>query len=198
MEDDMITKGVWDTFLTIEGERLLLVKRKHPFVVLFPIALTSLVTTIFVIGSFFFFTTLVHSFPLFIVTTLLLISLALSLITKNIIDWYFHMYILTTKKILEISYNPLSSRLMNDVLLDHVNCTEVDLRTQGFFGEILGIGDVVVTFDRPTKQEEFVFRDVKEGHSLGRFLTKQLIDRHTEMMRMQPIWFRGYQKGAQT
>jgi len=196
----MITKGVWDTFLTIDGERLLLVKRKHSFVVLFPIVLTSLVTTLFVIGSFFFFTTLVHSFPLFIVTALLLISIALSLITKNIIDWYFHMYILTTKKILEISYNPLSSRLMNDVLLDHVNCTEIDLRTQGFFGELIGIGDVVVTFDRPTKQEEFVFKDVKEGHSLGRFLTKQLIDRHAQMMQtqMQPIWFRGYQKGAQT
>lgn len=86
---------------------------------------------------------------------------------------------------------------MNDVLLDHVNCTEVDLHTQGFWGEMIGLGDVVVTFDRPTKQEEFTFKDIQDGHALGRFLTKVLMDRHTHMMN-QPIWFRGYQRGAQT
>lgn len=101
------------------------------------------------------------------------------------------MYILTTRKILEISYNPLSSRIVNDILLDHVNCTEIDLRTHGFFNELIGMGDIVITFDRPTHQEEFVFRDVKECHDLGRFLTRQLMDRHVQNM-MQPIWFRGH------
>lgn len=100
------------------------------------------------------------------------------------------MYILTTRKILEISYNPLSSRIVNDVLLDHVNCTEIDLKTNGFFNELIGMGDIVITFDRPTHQEEFVFRDIEECQDLGKYLTRKLMDRQMQSM-IHPIWFRG-------
>ena len=121
---------------------------------------------------------------------MLLGSVALSFITKNIIDWYFHMYILTTRKMLEIRYTPLSSYIMNDVLLDKVNCTEIDFRTKGIVNELLDIGDVVITFDRPTSQEEFVLRDIKSCHKLGSFLTRKLMDRETHESIQQTIWLR--------
>ena len=42
MKDGMIIQGKWNKFLTLEGEELLLVKRKHPFILFLPIALTGL------------------------------------------------------------------------------------------------------------------------------------------------------------
>src|SRR5258708_5379863 len=118
----MITKGDWKSFLTLHGENLLLVRRKHPFVVILPILLTSVLALFFIAVSFFLFTKFIFSVPLFIVTSLFLGALAISFITKSIIDWYFHLYVLTSRKILEIRYTPLSSYILNDILLDRVNC----------------------------------------------------------------------------
>ena len=193
MESGMIAKGNWDTFLTLNGEELLLVRRKHPFVVLFPLFLTSFIALCLILLVFFIFTQLLQSFSLFIASSLLIISFALSIITKNIIDWYFHLYVLTTRKIVEVSYNPLSKRSMNDILLDNVNCTEIDLRTHGFIHEIIGMGDLVITFDRPTYQEEFVLRDMQDTNSLGIFLTRKLMDRPMQT-HMHPIWFRSRER----
>lgn len=91
-----------------------------------------------------------------------------------------------------MSYTPLASHVASEVLLDKVNCTEVDLRVDGFFHELLDIGDVIITFDRPTHQEEFILRDIQHGNVIDRFLTQKLID-HQPTTMMQPIWFRRHQ-----
>jgi hypothetical protein len=191
MEDGMIARGSWERFLNLDREELLLVRRQHPFVVVFPIFVTSVLATFFTIASFVIFTSVLNSIPLLITTVLLLISIAITFITKNIIDWYFHLYILTNKKILEIRYTPLSSYIMNGVMLDKVNCTEIDFRTNGLMNELLDMGDVVITFDRPTSQEEFVLRDIESCHNLGIFLTRKLMARQTADI-AQTIWFKGH------
>lgn len=80
---------------------------------------------------------------------------------------------------------------MNDILLDKVNCTEIDLRRTGFVNELIDMGDVAITFDRPTRQEEFVLKDIESSYRLGIFLTKQLLDhKGTSLQQSQTIWLR--------
>jgi hypothetical protein len=194
MQNDMITRGNWNIFLTLKDEQLLLVKRKHPFVVLIPIIIICCLTLFFISSGFVLFQDIFYSPSLFYVTTLLLISLAISVSTKTIVDWYFHMYILTNRKILELRYTPLTSYIVNDVMLDRVNCTEVDLQTNGFLNEIIDMGDICITFDRPTRREEFVLKDIQGSHELATYLTQQLLDGTPQpassLQRQNTIWFR--------
>ncbi len=189
MDIDMVAKGDWQTFLSLKGEKILMVTRKHHFVVIVPIIIISCLALFFISSAFFFFEYILISHSLFIVTTLLLISAAISLITKAIIDWYFHMYMVTNRKILELRYTPLTSYLVNDVMLDRVSCTEIDLRTNGFLNELIDMGDIIMTFDRPTHQEEFVLKDICGSHKLANFLTQKLMD-DREQEPVLPMWYR--------
>ncbi len=196
MKENMITHGNWENFLTLEGEELLLVKRRHPFVVAFPLFILVLLTTIFFAAAFLLFIVITFSVQLFIISTLLIISLISTFLTKCIVDWHFHFYLLTTRKMLEVWYTPLYSYVVNDVLLDSVNCTQIDFRRNGIVQEILDIGDIVITFDRPTHQDEFVLKDVQECYRLGRFLTQKLLDK-SEFHRsnnVDTIWFKQREK----
>ncbi|HUQ85275.1 MAG TPA: hypothetical protein VM077_03025 [Candidatus Limnocylindrales bacterium] len=190
MKDGMVIKGDWDNFLNLEGEELLFVKRRHPFIIIYPLFLISTFTVIFSLFSQFLFTFIVPSFPLFIATTLLICSFSMSLMIYSYIYWYFHLYILTTRKILEVKYTPLFAHVVNDIFLDKVNCTEIDLSSKGFFHELIDMGDLIITFDRPTHQEEFILQDVKDCDELGKFLTQKLMDRNSEMAG-ETIWLRG-------
>lgn len=191
MQNGMITSGKnWNIFLTLRDEHLLLVKRKHPFVVAMPIFIIICLTLFFISSGFVVFQDYFSSSSLFFVTTLLLISIAISLVTKTIIDWYFHVYILTNRKILELCYSPLTSYIVNDVMLDRVSCTEIDLRSNGILNELIDMGDISITFDRPTHQEEFVLKDIQGSHQLGTYLTQQLMDSLPPQVIPQTIWFK--------
>jgi hypothetical protein len=197
MQNGMITSGNWNIFLTLKGEHLLLVKRKHPFVLLAPIIIIGCLTLFFIASAFVLFQSIFYSPSLFFVTTLLLISIAISLSTKTIVDWYFHMYILTNRKILELQYTPLTSYIANDVMLDRVNCTEIDLLSNGFFNEIIDMGDIALTFDRPTRREEFILKNIQGSHELATYLTQKLLDgapQSTNTLQQQnTIWFRQHE-----
>lgn len=197
MENGMITHGDWNVFLTLRDEKLLFVKRKHPFVFILPILFISCLSLFFIASGYIIFQNYVVSGPLFFVTVLLLVSIAISLITKTIVDWYLHVYILTNRKILELQYTPLTSYSVNDVMLDRVNCTEIDLRTHGFLNELIDMGDVLITFDRPTHEEEFILKDIQKSHQLANFLVQHLIDgnRHN-LPPYQPIWFKKHQANS--
>lgn len=190
MGKNMITSGKWNIFLTLNDEQLLLVKRRHPFVVIMPILFIGFLTLFFISSAFVIFQEFFLSSSLFFVTSLLLISISISLATKAIIDWYFHVYILTNRKVLELCYSPLTSYTVNDVMLDKVSCTEIDVRTNGFLNEIIDMGDILITFDRPTHQEEFVLKDVQKSHELATYLTQQLMDGVPNQVIQQTIWFK--------
>jgi hypothetical protein len=194
-EKSMITEGNWDKFLTLEGEELLIVTRKHPFTIILPIFFITFVMCLMILSAAILFTTLFPSPSLFITTVLLFISILLTFITKSIMDWHFHLYVLTNRKILEVWYAPLYAHVMNDILLDQVNCTQIDSRRNGFLNELIDMGDVVLTFDRPTHQEEFIFKDISKSYKSGVFLTRKLLDRSLHRpAAVQPIWFKSYSK----
>jgi len=199
MQNNMITSGNWNIFLTLKDENLLLVKRQHPFMLFMPILLTVCLTLFFISTAFLIFQNFFVSSVMFFGTALLLVSMAFSIIMKTIIDWYFHMYILTNRKILELRYTPLTSYIVNDVMLDKVSCTEIDLRSNGFLNELIDMGDISITFDRPTHQEEFILKDIQRSHELSTYLTQQLMDGtpNTNMLQ-NTIWFKQHSAESPT
>ncbi|HVF69475.1 MAG TPA: hypothetical protein VNA13_02820 [Xanthomonadales bacterium] len=189
MKDGMVIKGDWSTFLDWEGEELLLVIRRHVFTLISPLFLTWTVILLLGFIAVFLFTQALFSPPLLILSILLLLSIGISASVYSLVYWYFHIYVLTSRKILEVMYTPLFSHVVNDIFLDKVNCTEVDLSSKGFFHELIDMGDLTITFDRPTHQEEFVLQDIKNCDDVGKFLIKKLMGgRRHEAEEM--IWMR--------
>lgn len=194
MDKTRICTGNWQTFLTLKGEKLLMAVRKHPFVIIMPVITIILLTLLLLATGFVLFSQFYYSLPLLLTSSLLLISFSLAVIAKLIIDWYYHVYILTNRKILEFKYTPLTSYVVNDIMLDRVFCTEVDHQMSGTLQDLLDLGDIIITFDRPTHQEEFVLHDVQACRQISMFLTKQLLDGN-EQTPITPIWFSGHSWG---
>lgn len=171
----MVNKGDWSTFLDMEGEELLLVTRKHIFRVISPLLITWMTASLFGLAAYLLFIQIIFSIPIFVLSLMLIISIGISVAVYSWVYWYFHLYILTNRKILEVIYTPLYSHVVNDIFLDKVNCTEIDLSSKGFFHELIDMGDLTITFDRPTHQEEFVLQDIKSCDEVGKFLTQKLM-----------------------
>ncbi len=173
--NDRLQSAAEEKFITLPGEKLILVQRKYFLTLVLP-AITIVLSGFFSLAFSFTLFLLLSNYP-----TLFLSSLATTLIlmmaglSKLGIDWYFNFYIVTSRKILEIKYAPLFSREINKVLLDQVRCTEIDARVDGFINEFLDIGDITMTFDRPTHQEEFVIKDVKDPKEVERYLETTLV-----------------------
>lgn len=179
-------------FLTLPDEKLVVVTKKHWFVLMVPIVGTIFFALLIMATSFIFSLLLPASPHLFIVTSIITLVLMISLITKMCINWWLHFYVITNRKILEMRYSPLFSHTINEVLLDQVKCTEVDVKTNGIINELLNMGDVMITFDRPTHQEEFVLSDVEDPATIGFFLGDVFDITRTE--RTQLSWFKSKNK----
>lgn len=189
---DRLTQALSSNFLTLPGEKFLLATRKHWFVLAVPLVITGIVSFMLVILSSFlllFF----PSFPtLFFSIMLLILLFAFAYSTKLVVDWYFHIYLVTSRKILEVCYSPFFSYNVNDVLLDQVRCTEVDVQTDGIINELLNLGDVTMTFDRPTHQEAFALLEIADPKKVGIFLGDAL-DFEKGESRVQ-TWYKQYKK----
>jgi hypothetical protein len=189
MKRGMIIRGDWSRFIDLPDEELFLVKRKHPFVIIPSLLLVTILASAAVLAAFFIFTRFIPSTPLLIASFLIILSFAVSGVIHAYIYWYFHLYVLTNKKILEVKYAPLFSHVVNDIFLDNVNCTEIDLKSNGFFHELIDMGDLTITFDRPTHQEEFTLSDIKDCDMIGKYLTRRLMDGSTHEAE-NVIWMR--------
>lgn len=175
-------------FLTLPGEKLLASERKHWFVIVAPLVYLVAFGLLLFSLNFYLFFILSPSLLFFSLASLLILLLLTNIMTKLLVEWYFHVYIITTKKIVEMSYAPLSSQSVNEVLLDQVRCTEIDTKTHGMINEFIEKGDVIVTFDRPTHQEECILADVYKPEALGLFLGDTLSMLH--QARFGPNWYR--------
>jgi hypothetical protein len=159
-------EAVGSRFITLPGEKLVFAQRKHWYSFVMPVLAIFLATIVFVSGLIFLSTLFTLYFTLLASLSLFIIVVATAFIGKAIVDWYFNFYVVTTKKIIEVSYKPLSSRSVSEVLLDQVKCTEIDTRIDGIMHELLDIGDVIITFDRPTRIEEFVLSDIGDPKTI--------------------------------
>ncbi len=189
MKDNLVSKGDWSNFLDIDREELLLVTRQHLYKVIFPLSVTWILASVFGFAAYFLYVQIMLSFPLFILSLLLILSISMSISVYTWVFWYFHLYVLTNRKIIEVMYTPLQSHVANDIFLDKVNCTEIDLSSKGFFHELIDMGDLTITFDRPTHQEEFVLQDIKNCDEIGKFLTQKLMGERKQDIG-ELIWMR--------
>jgi hypothetical protein len=181
------------TLLTLPGEQLLLFTRMHWLAPVQTIIITAFTGLFLCLGVVALFTTVFPLPALLIISIPFILLISLTVIVRSITSWYFHVYIVTTRRIAEVCYLPLVTHYVNEILLDQVNCTEVDVRRDGLIQHILDIGSVDVTFDRPTHQDEFRFENVGGARGIGSLLTNQfIIDRkpYNQNSQSHALWFK--------
>lgn len=62
------------------------------------------------------------------------------------------------------------SKVIYEVLLDQVRCTEVDVEGNGLVNEIFNVGTVLITFDRPTNEKIFSIENIKRPRTVAMHL----------------------------
>src|SRR5258706_11506255 len=155
-------------FLTLEGEQLLFARRKHVRVLFVPIVTVFLFYFLFTITGFYVVHAIIPShIVLFFAISLLLLLVTTSVITKIIIDWFFHLYIITNRKVLDVSYKPFFSKDVSVVSLDQVRCVEITAREQGIFKSVVNIGDVICHFDMLTHEDIFIMSNIASPEQVG-------------------------------
>lgn len=171
--------------LSLPNEKIILAKRKHPLI---PIAISTsiLFTGLFTTGLLVYLLSItLQSAALTISFALILLTLTSFAISKAVIDWYFHIYIVTNRKILEIKCIPFFSDTIDDVFLDQVRTTEVDTAIPNFIHELLDIGSVTVAFDRPSHDEVYTLSNIKNPRETANLLADSL----ENLMRPASVWF---------
>lgn len=187
---DLILEYDNPNLVNLREEKVLVAKKEHWVVLLKPLSLVFFITFVFIFIAIF-----IYFFTNSIVLSLLLVVLAflfcLSLISKTLIEWYFHIFIATDRKLLEIKFSPSSSTLSNDIMLDQVKCTEIDIKAEGLLNELLGVGNVTFTFDRPVGRKNFKMTSVKHYREVGKFLSYELIQKpqDTTATAPNPQWY---------
>lgn len=178
-KDCPIIDGDCSRFVTLPQERILVAKREYWLLACIPILFTVTFSFLLIAFGFIIFLMIFHSIVVFVASTLVIVNAAMAIGAKIYIHWYFHMYIITTRKLLEVNYSPLDTLVENEVLLDQVRCTEVDMQRGGLIHELLDFGTIRVTFDRPTHQQEFVLANIKSHRKIGILLSNMLVDFET-------------------
>lgn len=186
-----ITEHNYSNFLNESDEKILAAVRVHPITILPILALSPLVTLSFLAVSVFSYY-ISGSILLLIISLLLSLSVGTMLFIKILTDWYFHSYIVTNRKIQEIAFSPFTSCIINEILLDQVKVTEVDMHTNGLIFDLLKIGDIMITFDRPTHLHEFELKNIKNYRKVGQILCQELVrNNHEKIQRnTEAAWFR--------
>jgi len=149
-----------EQFLTRSGENLLFASRTHAFVLIAPLSAT-LFLTVLAIGFLIFLHTYV-AFPSVLLAGFICFVLlfAGTIMMKCIVDWYFHFYVITNFKVLEICYKPFFSKEINLVPLDQMRCVEITSSTQGIIKTVYDFGDVIIQLDFLTHQDTFILSDI--------------------------------------
>jgi hypothetical protein len=178
-------------FLTLPGEQLILAQKQHWIVLVKPLLGAFTMFILFVGFSSFFYAIGYVPLTLFITLTLLVFSIILSFVTVALMEWYFHLFIVTSRKILEVSYSPFTQKI-DDVFLDQVRIIEIDVQKNNVLYQLVDIGNIVIYFDRPSHEECFTLSNIKHPKSTGIFLADAL----ETIMHRAPIWFQS-REGAE-
>ncbi len=174
-------------------EKVLIVKRHHWFILAARIVATMFVYIVAVAASIAGFIFMTTNLLLLASINIVLFLLASSTLLKIIVDWYCNFYVVTTRRVLELSHKPLFSDRLNNVILNQVKSTEIDVNTNGIINKLLDMGDVTLTFDRPTHHDEFTFSNIENPKAVGLLLCEAL-DVAKEDREYSPIWYNYYYK----
>lgn len=177
---------VAETFLNLPGERLVASGGQH-WITIIPSIIALILSYLFLVGVGIAVNSYItHTTELLISHILVTTSLGLLLLNKIIIDWHFHLYIVTTRKIMEIAHSPLFWQNIDDVFLDQVRTTEVDFTVSGLLSHIFNTGDVIISFDRPSHDRSFTLRNIYNPREVSTCIAREL----EVTMESSPVWFK--------
>lgn len=186
MENSEVEINNTDYFLTLPGEGVIVAKRQYWLVILPNLLVILGPTILLLIGVYYLHIYTRYPVPVLYISILFIISITVTSILKTIIDWYYHFYIVTTRKILEINYSPFFWDKIDDVFLDQVRTTEVDIKINNIFQELFNIGDVIISFDRPSHDKLFILSNIHYPRQIGMLLGNEL----EANMQTSPVWFK--------
>lgn len=195
--NDRLTDSQIEKFKLFDNEELIFACREHWLPVtlnviretIISLLLASTFALIFIFGA----QSIAFAISIFMFT--ILVGSIISV--RNLIYWSFHMYIATNKQIIEVHYTPLLSQATNSVLLDQIRCTEIDVSMYGIIPGLIGIGDVEITFDRPTHKEQFIIHSIRSPHTIANLLSAQIHQTMPSIAKnqvQQPIWIKELKK----
>lgn len=190
---DRLERHEVEKFMTFDNEELIFSTREHYIPLLFRVTQmilsTFFISAVFFVISFFILHSLILAASFFVVSILG----GYALIVKELVHWYFHLYIVTTRKLLEVRYSPLLSEVTSSVLLDQVRCTEIDADLSGIISEHLNMGNVSITFDRPTHEDNFILKNIRAPRKVANLLSSQL--HKTQTIDVQSLWVKNQPQG---
>lgn len=169
LSDSQIVK-----FKLFENEKLIFACREHWLPLVLRLVRQALTGLVIAIALSFVFAFSLKSLSLAVSTFFLIVLLTNIVAVRELIHWCYHLYIATNKQLIEVRYSPLLSHAINSVLLDQIRCTEIDVEMYGIIPELIGIGNVAITFDRPTNKDEFVIKGVRSPRSVANLLSAQI------------------------
>lgn len=170
-------------FLTLPGEAIILAKRQHPFIAIASVVGVILVGVITFLLSFYLLSYFKLNPSIILGIFILVLCYVASL--KLVVDWYYHLYIVTNRKILNFQIKPFFSDQIDDVFLDQVRTTEIDTIIKSPLHELLDMGDVTIAFDRPSHEEIFALKNIKNPRETALYLGNEL----ERGMSQSPVWF---------
>lgn len=194
LNDYQIIKKIGDGPALRKEEKILLRRRQHWLVLIMPVFFSIIIAILATLSLYYLFILKIFQIDLFISSALVVILITGSAIAKTLVDWHCHFYILTTNRILEVCYKPLFSNYINNVILNQVKSTEIDIEITGIINQLLDMGNVIITFDRPTHQEEFRLMNIKDPKEIG-FLMCDVLDMEKPDMMDAPIWYKSKNEG---
>src|SRR3989344_5765591 len=191
IRNSQIIKPIYDSSLLNPHEKILLRKRQHWFTLVMSMLASILIGLLLMLLNYSIFSLILHNYSLLLTLSLVILLFISTVIAKLIADWHCHFYLLTNRRVLEVSYKPLFANNINNVILNQVKSTEIDIEKKGFINQILDIGNVMITFDRPTHQEEFCFMNIQDPRSVG-FLLADVLDMNKAELDLMtaPIWYK--------
>lgn len=188
---DRLTDTQIEKFKHFEDEELIFACREHWLPLVLRLVKQAIIGLTLATALSVTFILIFHSISLGISSFLLALLITGTIAIRYLIHWSFHLYIATNKQIIEVHYSPLMSEAINSVLLDQIRCTEIDVEMFGIIPELIGIGNVELTFDRPTHKEEFVIRSIRSPHAIANLLSAQIHQANPNSQRIaqqQLLW----------
>lgn len=177
----------YNHFITFPDEKIILASRQHKFLLILPVTVIVLVSVLSFVLLITLKTSGLFSFPVFISLFMLVVILMNAAVIKLLSDWYYHFYVVTSRKIVEVSCNPLFSRVISGLLLEQVRVTEVDVEVNGLINDIFNMGHVIIDFDRMAHEERFTLYNIERPHETSRLLAHsfELIMQHGTLNKNQ-------------
>lgn len=154
-------------------EEILSVQRQHWLSLVFPLFLQFIIILLLIGGLMF----LIHlEYPIIffksaILLSLLLLSLLALLGTFLVMDWYFHFYIITNKRMISDHFFKLSGPYYEEVFLKET-IESVDRIEKNIVYDAFGIEDVSVRFPSFARAEPFVFISPSNPEEIERIIEK--------------------------